>query len=129
MYNLKTPKNFEQFILTTRKAANNFEAALNLDSINKGDFAEVWKITVRESYAMILANNPDGTVKLPEGYTADTIEGEPQLDRAINILNNLNNYIGYNIVWSAFNAAIDREEVSELGYEMAVTLCEVALCK
>lgn len=113
--NLETPRSFEEFVLTSRQAAENLRSALNLECFNKGDFAEVWRVTVRDAYAMLLAKKPDGTVKLPDGYTADTIDGEPQLDTAVNILNNLNKYLGSNIVWLAFNAAIENTDY-ELAY-------------
>ena len=115
MYNLETPKSFEDFVLTTRKAANNFEMAFKQRVPHMAEFVEEWKVTVRDAYAMILANNVNGTVKLPEGYTVDTIEGEPQLDYAINIFNNFN--LGTNIMWMALNEAIEGKKEYEFIYK------------
>jgi hypothetical protein len=117
MHNLETPRSFEDFIRTQRQAADNFELALKLKWFDKSEFAERWKITVRETYAMILANNLNGTVKLPDGYEANTIDGEPQLDYAINIFNNLNDYLGKNIMWLALEPAIEGKKEYEFIYK------------
>ena len=124
MYNLETPRSFEDFIRTQRQAADNFELALKVKWFDKEEFAERWKVTVRDAYAMLLANNPTGTVKLPEGYTADTIEGEPQLDHAITILVNLNDYLGHDIMWLALEPAIEGKKEYEFIYKYYKFLLE-----